>query len=102
MAINRELQAEQAALDEDTAAFRYDNWTPQGAAASTLHLVYAMPYYVSRGVASIRTAPFAYWQHALTPELSVEEEQRYFARIEQEMASSCELLRQMYGRPNLA
>lgn len=101
-ALNRELQAEQAALDEDTAAFRYDHWTPQGTAAATLHLRYDMPYYVPRGVASIRTAPFAYWQHARAPELSDEEEHCWGARIEQELATYCDLLRQMYGKPSLA
>ena len=101
VAINHELQAEQAALDEDASAFRYDNWTPQGIAASTLHLRYDMPYYVPRGVASIRTAPFAYWQHARAPQLSDEEEQRWVVRIEQELATYCDLLRQMYGKPIL-
>jgi hypothetical protein len=101
-AINRELQDEQAALDEDTAAFRYDHWTPHNTAASTLDLRYDMPYYVPRGVASIRTAPFAYWQHNRAPEMSSEEEQRWVARIEQELATYCHLLRQMYGQPVLA
>lgn len=100
--INRELQAEQAALDESTAAFRCDNWTPQGTAASTLHLRYDMPYYVSRGVTSMQIAPFAYWQHARAPKLSDEEEQRWVSRIEQELATYCDLLRQIYGKPSLA
>jgi hypothetical protein len=101
-AINRELQAEQNELDEETAAFRYDHWTPQGTAASTLHLRYDMPYYVSRGVASLCTAPFAYWQHCRAPDLSEAEEQKWVVRIEREMATYCDLLRYVYGRPNLA
>jgi hypothetical protein len=100
--IQQELLAEQAELDEETAAFRYDNWTPQGTAAATLHLRYDMPYYVPRGVASMRTAPFAYWQHGRAPELSDAEEQQWVGRIERELASYCDLLRRIYGRPNLA
>jgi hypothetical protein len=99
--IQQELLAEQAAVGEETAAFRYDNWTPQGTAASTLHLRYDMPYYVPRGVASMRTAPFAYWQHGCAPELSDAEEQQWVGRIERELASYCDLLRQVYGRPSL-
>jgi hypothetical protein len=100
-AIHRELQAEQAALDEEAAAFRYDHWTPQGVAASTLHLRYDMAYYVPHGVAAIRTAPFAYWQHACAPELSGDDQRRWVARIEEELAAYCDLLRRMYGKPNL-
>jgi hypothetical protein len=98
-AINRQLRAEE--VSEEIAAFRYDNWTPQGTAASTLHLRYDMPYYVARGVASLRTAPFAYWQHCVAPELSDAEEHNWVVRIEQEMATYCDLLRHVYGRPNL-
>jgi hypothetical protein len=101
-AITRELQAEQAALGDEAAAFRYDNWSPSGVAASTLHLRYDMPYYVPRGVASIRTALYAYWQHSRAPQLSPDEERAWFARIDQEMASHCDLLREIYGSPNLA
>lgn len=101
-AIHQELLAEQAGLDEETVAFRYDNWTPQGTAAATLHLRYDMPYYIPRGVASMRTAPFAYWQQARAPDLSDAEEQRWVARIEHELGFSCDLLRQIYGRPDLA
>jgi hypothetical protein len=101
-AINRDVEAEQAGLDEDTAAFRYDNWTPQGTAASTLHFRYDMPYYVARGVASIRSAPYAYWQHNRAPELSDEEERLWLTRIDRELASLCDLLREVYGRPRLA
>jgi hypothetical protein len=100
--IQQELLAEEAKLDEEAAAFRYDHWTPQNTAAATLHLRYDMPYYVPRGVAAMRTAPFAYWQHACVPELSDGEELQWVARIERALASSCDLLRQLYGRPNLA
>jgi hypothetical protein len=95
--INRELQAEQNDLDEETAAFRYDNCTPQGTAACILHLRYDMPYYVPRGVAVLRTAPFAYWQHSHSSELSYAEEQQWGVRIEQEMVTYCDLLRDVYG-----
>jgi hypothetical protein len=99
--IQQALQAEETDLNEETILFRYDNSTPQGTAGSTLHLRYDMPYYVARGVASIRTAPFAYWQHSRAPELSDEAEQRWVVRIEQELATYCDLLRRTYGRPNL-
>jgi hypothetical protein len=100
-AIHRELQAELAGFEEDVAAFRYDHWSPQGTAAATLHLRYDMPYYVARGVASMRTAPCAYWQHAHAPQCSDEEEQRWVGRIERELASYCDLLHQTAGRPDL-
>jgi hypothetical protein len=100
--IQQELLAEEAELGEETAAFRYDNSTPQGTAAATLHFRYDMPYYVPRGVASMRTAPFAYWQIGRAPELTDTEEKQWVGRIEQELTSYCDLLRQIYGRPNLA
>ena len=100
--LQRELDEEQAGISEEMAALRYDCWTPPGTAASVLHFRYDMPFYVARGAASIRTAPYAYWQHDRMPQLSDEEEERWVARIDQEMASLCGLLRQVYGRPDLA
>jgi hypothetical protein len=83
------------------AALRYDWWTPQGTAAAVLHYRYDMPFYVARGAASIRTAPYAYWQHDLMPQVSDAEDERWVARIDKEMAFFCGLLRQVYGRPDL-
>jgi hypothetical protein len=101
-AIKQELRAKEGELSEEEMAFRYDHWTPQSTAAYTLHLRYDMPYYVPRGVASLRTAPFPYWLNARAPKLSGEEEQLWVVHIEQELATYCELLRQVYGRPNPA
>lgn len=101
-ALRRELDDERAGLSEELAALRYDWWTPQGTTASVLDFRYDMPFYVARGSASIRTAPWEYWRLGRLPELSGDEDDRWVARIDQEMAALCELLRQIYGRPDLA
>jgi hypothetical protein len=100
-AIHGELAAEWAGISEDLAALRYDWWTPHDMAASTLHFRYDMPYYVARGVASIRTAPYAYWQHDRMPKLADEDNAHWVGRINRELASLCGLLRSVYGRPDL-
>ena len=100
--LQQELEAEQAALTDNMIALRYDWWTPQGTAASTLHFRYDYPYYVARGAAAIRSAPHPYWLHESMPRLSDEDDAHWCERIDREMASLCDLLREVYGRPDLA
>ena len=100
--IQEELEAERATLSDNVAALRYDHWTPQETAASTLHFRYDYPYYVARGVAAIRSAPYPYWAQGRVPPLSDDEHPHWIAEIDRELASLCGLLREVYGHPDLA
>jgi hypothetical protein len=101
-ALQQDWQAYYAQMDESTEAFNYDNCTPDLVAGLTLDLSYQFPYCVPRGVAVLGTAPFAYWQHAVAPELSSEQQKCWNARIAQELTTYCDILRQVYGEPDLA
>lgn len=98
--IMRDLSAEQHRSFEDgTAPFRYDHPTPQVAAELCLCLIYFYPFCVANTVATLRSAPFAYWQHNVEPVLTPDNQEQWNSRKEQEMASLGRLFREMYGSP---
>ena len=88
-------------MDPPAADFGYDHCTPDMVAGFTLSLSYQFPSCVARGIAILRTAPFAYWQHALEPQLSAEQEQHWGGSIKRELVKCCDILRNVYGEPDL-
>jgi hypothetical protein len=102
LALSQAWHAYHKDMDETTAAFQYDHCTPDLVAGLTMDLSYQFPYCIPRSVAVLRTAPFAYWLDSLDPQLTTEEERCWDEQIKGEVATYCDILRRIYGEPDLA
>jgi hypothetical protein len=95
----RRLDEEKRGLREEVYTFRYDNATPEDAAAWTLYLRTDLPWVVSNYTSWLRAAPYSYWKqlHELDPPSAADEE--WTMRHQGERTAQAGLIHEIAGNP---